>query len=213
MVEDAVTKPALGFRLGMRAGVVVPALALFLACGGGAPPRSPGASSSSGASEGGEDEGVPNSAVRKTGAGTVSARLGPPGGTLELSSGPRVEVPPGAVDDSMVYVLKEAPNTTAFNNSEHERAVGPTFIFSPGVEAPEGRTVTVSIPLAKYPDGWGEVAIAYEYPVGNMVGAEDAEHTKWQYENAKLSGGRAIAELPAVNGYRLQFVLSNLEAQ
>jgi hypothetical protein len=91
--------------------------------------------------------------------------------------------------------------------------VGKTFIVSPFVEAPEGRAIQVSIPLASYPDGWGEVAIAYEYPVSNRVGAEDSEHTRWQYERARLTGGRAVADLPAVNGYRLQFVLTNLEAQ
>jgi hypothetical protein len=81
------------------------------------------------------------------------------------------------------------------------------------MEAPEGRTIRVSIPLAAYPEGWGDVGIAYEYSMGNRVGAEDSEHTRWQYERAKLSGGRAVADLPALNGYRLQFVLTNLEAQ
>jgi hypothetical protein len=45
------------------------------------------------------------------------------------------------------------------------------------------------------------------------VGAEDSQHTRWQYENARLTGGRAVADLPAINGYRLQFVLTNLESQ
>ena len=129
----------------------------------------------------------PNNAVRKTGAGTrlgaVSDRRG---GTLELSSGPRVEIPPGAVEGGQDFVLKEAPKTTAFCNSEHEKPIGPTFIFSPGVEAPEGRTITVSIPLAAYPEGWGEVSIGLRVrESGEMVGAEDAEHTKWQYADAE----------------------------
>jgi hypothetical protein len=175
---------------------------------------SPGASSGSEESSPGDQVvAVPNNAVHKTGGDTVSARIGPPGGTLELSRGPKVEIPPGAVDGGEDFVLKVAPKTTAFFNSEHERPVGPPFIFSPGVDAPEGRTIRVSIPLSSAPSGWGEPSIAYEYPEGAMVGAEDAEHTKWQYEDAKLSGGRAVAELPALNGYRLQFVLTNLEAQ
>jgi hypothetical protein len=179
-----------------------------------------GAGGSPGASEGGDEEStgggdvaVPNSAVHKTGSGSVSALIGPPGGTLELASGAKVEIPPGAVQGGEEFVLKDAPNTTAFFNSEHERPVGPTFIFSPDVHAPEGRSIRVSIPLASYPAGWGDVSIAFEYPAGEMVGAEDSEHTKWQYEDGKLSGGRAVAELPALNGYRLQFVLTNLEAQ
>jgi hypothetical protein len=209
MVGHAGTRPAMKVWIGLAAVALLGATA----CSKGAPERSPGASSSSESTSGGDRASVPNSTVRKTGSGTVEALFGPPGGTLELSSGPRVEIPPGAVEDGQEFVLKEAPKTTAFFNSEHEKPVGPPFIFSPGVDAPEGRTIQVSIPLGSYPEGWGEVSIAYEYPVGAMVGAEDAEHTKWQYEDAKLSGGRAVAQLPALNGYRLQFVLTNLEAQ
>jgi hypothetical protein len=208
MVVDAVIRPAIGSKVGLAV-----ALALGLtACSKGGPESSPGASSASERSTGG-DVVAPNSVVRKTGSGSVTATLGTPGGTLELSSGPRVEIPPGAVDGSQDFVLKEAARTTAFFNSEHEKPYGPTFIFSPGINAPEGRTITVSLPVGALPEGWGDPSIAYEYPVGEMVGAEDAEHTQWQYEDAKISGGRAIAELPAVNGYRLQFVMTNLEAQ
>jgi hypothetical protein len=197
----------------MRHGIKVGfAVVLLVACnkGGG----SPGASEGGGEeSSGGGDVAVPNSAVHKSGSGSVSALIGPPGGSLELASGAKVEIPPGSLQGGEEFVLKDAPNTTAFFNSEHERPVGPTFIFSPDVQAPEGRTIRVSIPLGSAPQGWGEPSIAFEYPVGEMVGAEDAEHTKWQYEDAKLSGGRVVAELPALNGYRLQFVLTNLEAQ
>ncbi|MGD8861903.1 MAG: hypothetical protein PVI30_17970, partial [Myxococcales bacterium] len=173
----------------------------------------PGASSSAPGGSSGDEVSGPTTAVHKTGNKEVAATLGSAGGTLELSGGPRVEVPAGAIDEPMDFVLKEAPMTTAFFNSEHERPWGPTFVFSPGVNAPDGTTITVSVPLAAYPEGWGDVAIAYEYPVGDMVGAEDAQHTKWQYEDASHTGGRAVAELPAVNGYRLQFVIANLEAQ
>jgi hypothetical protein len=151
--------------------------------------------------------------VHATGSNSVSAKVGPPGGSLEIASGAKVEIPPGAVEGAQDFVLKEAARTSVFFNEEHERPVGPTFIFSPGVDAPEGRTIRVSIPLAGYPKGWGDVAIGVEMPAGAMVGADEAEHTKWQYENAKLQGGRAVAELPATNGYRMQFVLTNLEAQ
>ena len=51
-----------------------------------------------------------------------------------------------------------------------------------------------------------------ERPQREVVGAEDSEHTRWQYTDAKLVGGRIVAEVPGMNGYRLQFVLSNLEA-
>ena len=134
------------FGLGFVAVVVA-----LLGCsnGGGRPP---GASSNHSSSEGGE-RGVPNSAVHKSGSGSVTATLGPPGGSLELASGPKVEIPAGAIDGSQDFVLREAPMTTAFFNEEHERPVGPTFILSPGVDAPDGGTVRVSIPLASYPQG------------------------------------------------------------
>ena len=103
--------------------------------------------------------------------------------------------------------------------SEHRGGSAVAVAESPrGEETPDPELLfcancRVSIPLASYPEGWGDVSLGYEYPEGARVGAEDSEHTKWQYENAKLSGGRAVAELSDVAGYRLQFVLTNLEAQ
>jgi hypothetical protein len=183
-------------------------------CGGSAPsPDEPGASEGDTTSSSGGEAPGPTGVVNKSGSSSVAARIGSAGGSLTLSSGPKVEIPPGTIEGSEEVVLKEAQNTTAFFNQESERPVGPTFTVSPDLQAPEGSTIKVSIPLAAYPEGYGDVAIAYEYLVGNRVGAEDSEHTKWQYESARLTGGRAVAELPAVNGYRLQFVLSNLEAQ
>lgn len=198
--------------------VAVAACALALAgCGGGGAENGPGASEGdSTASSGDEEESdapAPNGVVNKSGSGSVTARIGSSGGSLTLSSGPKVEIPAGSIDGAEDIELSETQGTTAFLNEESERPVGPTFVVSPDVQAPQGKTIKVSIPLAAYPEGYGDVAIAYEYSVGERVGAEDSEHTRWQYESAKLSGGRAVAELPAVNGYRLQFVLSNLEAQ
>ncbi len=193
---------------------------------GGAAGSAPGAKSAHGAhgahgandandEDGDHDERVaaPNSVVRKQGSGSVAAVLGPPGGTLELNEGPRVEVPPGAVQGGQEFVLKIAQKTTAFHNKESEKAIGPTFTFAPSVDAPAGRSITVSLPLGALPEGWGEPAIAYEIDEGEVAGAEDSTRTKWQYENAKVSGGRAVAELPNLAGLRLQFVLSNLHAQ
>jgi hypothetical protein len=192
------------------------ACALALAgCGGqgGGTGNEPGASEGDSSSSSGDEAPAPKGVVNKSGSGSVTARIGSAGGSLTLSSGPKVEIPAGSIDGAEDIELSETQGTTAFLNQESERPVGPTFVVSPDIQAPAGKTIRVSIPLAAYPEGYGDVAIAYEYSVGNRVGAEDSEHTRWQYENAKLSGGRAVAELPAVNGYRLQFVLSNLEAQ
>ena len=125
----------------------------------------------------------------------------------------RVEVPPGAVTNATDYVLKVAPKTTAFFNKESERPLGPTFSFSPDLDAPAGDSIKVSFPLASLPEGWGDPAIAYEVSQGKIVGAEDSTRTKWQYERAALSGGRVVASLPNVTGLRMQFVLTNLEVQ
>lgn len=195
-------------------GRTLSALSLFWALGcGGASSNAPGARSADLDTDSDEGRGAPNSIVNERGSGEVVARLGSPGGSLELSDGPRVEIPPGAVEGGVDFVLKTAPMTTAFLNKESERPLGPTFVFSPGVEAPSGRVITVSFPLASYPDGWGEVALAYEYPVGDRAYAEDSQHTKWQFEPGKLQGGRAVVQVPALNGMRLQFTLTNLEAQ
>lgn len=192
-------------------GVVV---ALLAAWSCSKKPGEPGASSGNepSESEGGEAP-MPTGAVHKSGGDKVSATMGPAGGTLDIASGAKVEIPPGTFDEATDVVLTISQGTTAFFNSEHEKPVGPTFEVSPGMSAPEGRSIRVSIPLASYPEGWGDVSLGYEYPEGERVGAEDSEHTKWQYENAKLSGGRAVAEVQELAGYRLQFVLTNLEAQ
>jgi hypothetical protein len=151
--------------------------------------------------------------VYKRGSGSVAAAVGPGGGTLELASGPRVDIPPGTLDRTQDIVLKEAPITTAFANQEHERTQGPTFVVGPPLEAPSGKSIRISVPLAAYPSGWGDVSLGYEYPVQQMVGSDDAEHTKWQYESAKHEDGLIVAELQSINGYRMQFVLANLAAQ
>jgi hypothetical protein len=193
-------------------GVAVVLLELW---GCGKKDGSPGASSgneTNGNSEGGEVA-APRGAVNKSGGDSVSATMGPAGGSLSIASGARVDIPPGTLSEATDVVLTVSQGTTAFFNSEHEKPVGPTFEVSPAMAAPDGQKIRISIPLASYPEGWGDVSLGYEYPEGARVGAEDSEHTKWQYENAKLSGGRAVAEVSEVAGYRLQFVLTNLEAQ
>src|SRR5262245_13975511 len=201
--EGAVMRRSIGIRI---AALVL----LLLGCS--SEPKGQHGSKTYGESSSGGDA-VPNSAVHASGSNSASGHFGPPGGSLDLASGVKIEIPAGAVDGAMDFVLKEAPMTTAFFNQEHERPVGPTFVFSPGVDAPDGQAIRVSIPLASYPKGWGDVAIGVEIPVGAVVGGDESEHTKWEYEDAKLVGGRAVAELPGLNGYRMQFVLSNLEAQ
>jgi hypothetical protein len=179
---------------------------------GGSQAAAPAASTANEVKE--RDPAGPQNAVSKQGSGTVTAKLGPGGGTLELSEGPRVIVPAGAVEGGQDFVLKVAPRTTAFKNHESERALGPTFSFSPAVDAPDGSTVEVSFPLDSAPAGWGDPSLAYEVAEGTEISyGEDSTRTKWQYERAKLSGGRVTAKLSETLGLRMQFVLTNLEAQ
>jgi hypothetical protein len=218
-MEDSMRAQALGtIRKALFAAALLGLAAGLAACKPKAGADEPGASSGSGdeseASEGGDSgPATPNSVVHKSGGKSATARIGPPGGTLSLASGAKVEIPPGTIEGSEEVTIADAPSSTAFLNSEHQRPIGPVFTVAPAMEATEGRTIRVSIPLSAYPQGWGDVQLGYEYPVGEMVGGEDATHTKWQTEPAKLSGGRAVAEVPALPGFRLQFVLSNLESQ
>jgi hypothetical protein len=151
----------------------------------------------------------PQNAVSKSGSGSVTATLGPGGGSLELTEGPKVTVPAGVIEGGQDFVLKLASVTTAFSNKESEKALGPTFSFSPPLDA----SVEVSFPLGSMPDGWGDPSIAYEQQEGAEIKGEDSTRTKWQYERARYTGGRVVATLPQATGMRLQFTLTNLEAQ
>jgi hypothetical protein len=187
-------------------------VAMMVGCGG-SQASAPGANTANEVQPSSSAPIAPRNPVSKRGSGSVAAKLGPGGGSLELDEGPRVEVPPGAVPDGQDFVLKVAQKTTAFFNKESERPLGPTFSFAPDVDAPAGEAIKVSFPLASLPDGWGDPSIAYEIAEGEVVGGEDSTRTKWQYERAKMTGGRIVASLPAVTGLRMQFVLTNLEAQ
>jgi hypothetical protein len=183
---------------------------------GGAQAAAPGASTANEATEkaaSAKRASGPTNAVSKSGSGSVTATLGPGGGSLELTEGPKVVVPAGAVEGGMDFVLKLAPMTTAFANKESEKALGPTFSFSPPVDASDSGGIEVSFPLGSMPDGWGDPSIAYEAQEGAEIKGEDSTRTKWQYERAKYTGGRVVAKVSAASGMRMQFTLTNLEAQ
>ena len=184
-------------------------------CGAGAQAGAPEANTANEAQASSRSSGAgPQNAVTKRGSGSVSALLGTGGGTLELSEGPQVHIPAGAVESGQEFVLKVAAKTTAFFNKESEKPLGPTFSFSPGVDAPDGSSIEVSFPLATLPAGWGEPSIAYEAEEGAAISyGEDSTRTKWQYERASLSNGRIVGRLSGLTGLRMQFVLTNLEAQ
>lgn len=182
---------------------------------GGSQAAAPGASTANEATEKAARKVAngPMNAVSKSGSGSVTATLGPGGGSLELTEGPRVAVPAGVVQGGQDFVLKLAPMTTAFSNKESEKALGPTFSFAPPLDASDSGGIEVSFPLGSMPDGWGDPSIAYEAEEGAEIMGEDSTRTKWQYERAKYTGGRVVATLPQASGLRMQFTLTNLEAQ
>lgn len=203
----------MGNANGKHLRALLPALSIIaVGCGGGSQAAAPSATTANEVRES-SDEG-PRNPVNKHGSGRVAALLGPGGGSLELSEGPRVQIPSGALEGGQEFVLKIAPKTTAFANKESERALGPTFSFAPGTNAPDGSHIEVSFPLGALPKGWGEPSIAYEVEEGTAISyGEDSTRTKWEYERANINGGRVVAQLPGLAGLRMQFVLTNLEAQ
>jgi hypothetical protein len=198
------TKPNTGWLT-----LSIMACALGVGCGG-SQAAAPAASTANEVHERGNSQDGPVNAVTKHGSGKVQAHFGKGGGTLELEEGPRVTVPAGEVDGAQDFVLELAPKTTAFSNKESERALGPTFSFSPPLDG----NIEVSFPLASLPAGWGDPSIAYEVAEGEAIQyGEDSTRTKWQYERAQYSGGRLTAHLSEATGLRMQFVLTNLESQ
>jgi hypothetical protein len=154
---------------------------------------------------------APSSPVHESGGTEVTATFGPPGGTLELQNGVRVEIPSGTVEEATDVVLKVAPITTVFKNVEFEKTIGPAFLVTPELSPPEGKTLVVSIPFGAFPDDYGEsnLYLATE-EIGNEQRAfgENSTATRWEYRKVKLENGRAVAALDNLSGMRLQFVLS-----
>jgi hypothetical protein len=156
---------------------------------------------------------APTSPVNESGGDEVVARMGPPGGRLELSNGARIEIPPGTIEGAKEVVLKVAPRTTAFKDADvrGDKPVGPLVLVSPAMYAPEGQSLVFSIPFGGMPEGYGEKGLylaAEEESQEQRQFAEDTTVTRWDYIRARIVGGRAVAELPALSGMRLQFILS-----
>lgn len=190
-------------------GLVAVLGAAICACGGGA---AEGDYSGYG-DESYSAEEVPVGPVNKSGGDEVIARMGPGGGRLELSNGARVEIPPGSIEGAQEIIFKVAPRTTAFKDADvrGDKPVGPIVLVSPAVYAPEGKSIVVSIPFGGIPEGYSEkgLFLAHEEESEQQRQfAEDTTVTTWDYVQARVVGGRAVAELPALSGMRLQFILS-----
>ena len=62
---------------------------------------------------------------------SASARIGRAGGTLELSSGVKIEIPAGAISEPIDLSLSYGGATSAFANREDERPLGRVFVVAP----------------------------------------------------------------------------------
>lgn len=194
-----------------RAALVVMGASLSLlclagACGGG---RAPARHVSVAAVLPGPAENVGPASAR--GDDVVSAHVGPDGGTLELASGARLEIPDGAFTESTEVTLRRGPSTQAVGSREGEARVGPVLQVTPAFAVPAGKHITVSIPLADVPSGYqaSDLAVATEEsPTERRALGMGGEQTHWVVGPATWSGGRLRAELTELSGMRVLFVAS-----
>jgi hypothetical protein len=150
--------------------------------------------------------------VRKRGGAKLIVDVGEGGGTLELDNGARLEIPQGALNETVEITFSQGTHTTAFSNHDWERPLGPTLEIAPS-RAISAR-IKVSIPMTTLPEGFAETDLALGLEVVSDEQRAVQMHgvqTRWDYLPAAAASGRAVAELDALPGYRLQFVVSKNE--
>jgi hypothetical protein len=150
--------------------------------------------------------------VHERGHNKLIAAIGSAGGTLELDNGARLEIPAGALSETVEITFAEGAHTTAFANHEHERALGTTLEVAP--ELVLSAPARVSIPATHLPEGFAEsdLTLGLEVVASNQRGVQmQGTQTRWDYLPAVSEHGRAVAELGTVPGLRLQFLVSKSE--
>jgi hypothetical protein len=150
--------------------------------------------------------------VHKRGGDKLIVEVGNAGGTLELDNGARLEIPQGALSEPVEITFGRGGHTTAFSNHEWERPLGPTLTLTPTLAL--GSPVKVSVPLSTLPEGFSEsdLALGLEVMSDNQRAVQmTGTQTRWDYLPASTASGRATAQLDALPGYRLQFVVSKSE--
>ena len=149
------------------------------------------------------------SVVHKRGGEKLIAEVGRAGGTLELGNGARLDIPAGALSETVEITFSEGTHTTAFSNHEYERAVGPTLEVGPPLSL--NQPFTISVPLARFPDGFEakDLTLAAEVMSESQRAVQmQGTQTRWDYFPASSESGRAVAKLEQVPGFRMQFVVS-----
>ncbi len=155
------------------------------------------------------EQSAPSVAVHERGGKKLIVEVGSAGGTLELGNGARLEIPAGALGETVQLVFSEGQHSTAFSNHEYERPVGPIVEIGPPLAL--NQPLKLSIPLSRLPDGFEEKDLTLGAEVVSDTQRAVQMHgvqTRWDYLPASSAGGRAVAELGAVPGYRMQFVVS-----
>lgn len=189
-------------RRGWLAGVGLgPWLAAALGCGGGGaetPPPTTGAPAEV------------TVRVEARGDRAVTARVGVPGGTLELANGARLEIPAGALGATEELTFSIGADTNAFDRRDDQETVGATLIAIPAL-ASAGPAFRVSIPLLTLPPGFGpeHVALATEeLDAQQRALGMGGTQTRWYVNPARIEDQRLVAELDGLTGQRLQFVVA-----
>jgi hypothetical protein len=151
----------------------------------------------------------PDGPVQIRGDESAAADVGMEGGTLELASGARLEVPRGAFRAAERVNMASAQPTGAFN-VDTDQPVGPAFVIQPDVESEAGPFV-LSVPFSAVPPGYepSEVAIAIEEPSDSQRALVGSVQTRWNLYPAAIEGSRLRATTPVLPGFRFQFVFAH----
>lgn len=154
----------------------------------------------------------PPTPVHARGDREVGGTIGPAGGSLELASGFRVEIPEGALESEVAFHLTEGAAANVFDIEDGEVGVGVITELTPAVSAVAGRTFRISAPALRAPSGFeaSEVVLGMEEE-GRARAFADATVTRWQYHRASIDTSRYVAEVAFFGGHRLQFGLTRDE--
>lgn len=149
----------------------------------------------------------PSGPASASGDSEAVAMVGSEGGTLSLSNGARLEIPAGALSESVEVTLSHGADGQAFGDRENQRALGPMLNIEPNLRS-EGGHFVVSIPEQPVPNGWStdDLAFAME-EVSDEQRAMDVlgTVTRWQFYHARVQGGRLVADTAGLHGHRVQF--------
>jgi hypothetical protein len=176
----------------------------FLGCGGAPPPPvaqepTPPPAPAAGSTE-----------VHARGGRQVTATVGRAGGTLEIDTGARLTIPPGALSEAREITFGHGADTTIFSNREGIRPLSGTLSVSPPLTTAPGKSLTLSIRHRGLPDGYSpeDLALAVESAGERRALGMGENQTRWENFPAVQAGDRLEGELTELPGMRLAFIVS-----